>query len=98
MTENEIEEIRLPDGWSNPMDTFDAVCEECGTPARFEASDSRSIGDTFRHHCYSCNSGRFPGLGSTTKFRVTALDSEDKPQPVSFPSDQKPPQFTDDSV
>lgn len=82
MVETDIEEIELPDEWDHHLNTFDAVCAECGTMARFEASDERSIGDTFQQRCYSCNAGRFPEFGSPTQFRVT----NPSPDPDSCPA------------
>lgn len=69
--------------WSDPDNVFEAVCEECGIPARFESRNDHSIGDTFAHHCYSCGSGRFPGLGNTKQYRVSDISPDIDTLPVS---------------
>jgi len=86
MTDDKIAAVDLPDEWTTAGQVFDAVCEECDTAARFETHGERSVDDRFHQRCYSCNSGRFPGLGETTRFRVTELD----PDPDSYPGDPVP--------
>lgn len=92
-----VEEITLegPETSTNSEVKFDAVCEECGTPARFETSYDHVIDDTFAHRCYSCGSGRFPGLGSTTQFRVTDLSPDIDTSPVSA---NPPPIYSPDDA
>lgn len=72
---------------------FDAACEECGTVARFNASgEQRAMGETFETRCYSCNSGRFPGLGGTHLFRVVDRSPGGHPNEPA-----NPPIYTDES-
>jgi len=89
MVENNIKEIDLPDWWVNDLNPFDAVCEECGTTARFETRDNRSIGEMFQHRCYSCNTGLFPEFGSPTQFRVTNPSPDPDSHPASPAADLK---------
>lgn len=91
---SDIDEYTV-DNWSNPDDVVEAVCEECGTPARFETRYDHLVGDSFAHHCYSCGSGRFPGLGSTTQFRVTDLSPDLEIHPVS---PNPPPVYSSDDA
>lgn len=87
MTHSEnIEEIKLKS--SVPQNLFDAACEECGTRARFSTTgEQRILGETFERHCYSCNSGQFPGLGVTNVFRIVELH----PDPDSPPNEPVSP-------
>lgn len=72
---------------------FDAVCEECGTVARFDATGKqRTLEERFETHCYNCNSGRFPGLGDTTSYRVVDVN------PDTDSDFNNPVYSTDDSV
>jgi len=81
MTANQIETIELPEEWTSSGQVFDAVCEVCGTAARFETTGDRVVGEAFQQRCYRCDTGRVPGLGEPTQFRVTELD----PDPDSYP-------------
>lgn len=80
---SDIEEFTVDDTWTNPEDVFEAVCEECSNPSRFEDRDGYSIDDTFEHHCSCCGSSQFPGLWNTTQFRVTDLSPDLEIHPVS---------------
>jgi len=85
----EIELDRVPDHSEN---LFDAICEDCGTVDRFNTPGKRrAIGETFEIQCYSCNSGEFPELGETTRFRVLDLS----PNPDNYPNELfSPPVYT----
>lgn len=96
MTENQqrpIEEIELDGNPSPDEDKFDAECQNCGIPARFSSPGGGEIGDTFRHHCYSCNSGWRPDIGPTAIFEVTD-NSPDLTSPPVTPS--APPVYSSD--
>jgi len=83
MGENDTVEEFTVDTWVNPDAVVTATCVMCGTQARFESGHDYSIGDTFRQQCYSCGSGQFPGLGSTTLYRVTESNPDLDTPPVA---------------
>jgi len=92
--DDNVDEIDLDDSLEITEAAFDAVCEDCGVTARFNtAGESRTVGETFETNCFACHSGRFPGLGATTRFRVGDLtpDRDTSPntpsRPVVFLSD-----------
>jgi hypothetical protein len=93
--ENSDFEAVTANAWVNPDKVFEATCKDCSTPARFESSYDYAIGDTFGHHCYSCGSGQFPGLGSTTQFQVTDLSPDLETPPVSV---NPPPIYSSDNA
>lgn len=96
MTEHDhemVDEIELAGNPMSDEDKFDAECQECGIAARFNSPGSSEIGDRFRHHCYSCNSGRRPDIGPTSVFEVT----DDNPDCTSLPvTPTAPPVYSAD--
>ena len=91
-----FEEIGLDESIRSPGNLIDALCEECGTTARFNSTEEQlDLGKTFEVHCYSCNSGQFPGLGETRKFRVVDIN----PDRDSYPNNPSSPSMylSDDS-
>jgi len=83
MTEKDhIEEFTV-DRWVEPGNVVTASCVQCGTPARFESSYDFSLDEKFRQQCYACDSGRFPGVGNITWFRVTELRPALETPPVA---------------
>lgn len=91
-----VEEIELDTDQALSGNRFDAACEACGTAARFHTTgDQKALGETLEAHCYHCNSGRFPGLGETHRFRVVALT----PDPDTSPNDpSRPPVYRADEL
>lgn len=87
-----VEEIVLDE--EPAKNRFDAACKECSTIARLNTPGvQRELGETFEMHCYSCNSGRFSGLGETNLFRVV----DRSPDPDSYPNESfDPPVYTAD--
>ena len=84
-----VEEIELDGSIRSPGNPIDALCGECGTTTRFNSTEEQlDLGTTFEVHCYSCNSGQFPGLGETSNFRVVDLtpDRDNYPNNPSSPS------------
>lgn len=80
---DDVEEIVLDEALDASKNLFDAVCEDCRTVARFTTLGEQKLGERFEIHCYSCNSGRFPESGETTRFQVVDLT----PNPDTDPNE-----------
>jgi len=91
-----VEEIELDTDQALSGSRFDAACEACGTPTRFHTTgEQKALGATLEAHCYHCNSGRFPGLGETQRFRVVTLT----PDPDTSPNEpSRPPVYRADEL
>jgi hypothetical protein len=91
MTHEDIDEVRI-DERDTEGDVLEASCVYCGVAARFSTTDTeRSLGDTFKTHCYSCNSSRRLDLGEASVFRVTDLHPD-----LGVESTTTPPIYTPD--